>query len=540
MEDQNKPGVTVREATINLLRKLALTTVFGNPGSTEEHFLKEFPKDFKYVLALQEASVVGIADGYAIGMEKPVLVNLHTSAGMGNAMGNIIGASLNKTPLLITAGQQTREMLLLEPWLSNVEATRLPRPWVKWSYEPVRAQDLPAAFMRAYATAVQPASGPVFLSLPLDDWNHTAENEAVVRTVSNRVAPDPVKLKEFAAKLSQAKNPALVIGGAVDRSGGWNAAQALAEKLNIPVFAAPAGERVGFSEEHPLFQGALPFAIKPLSEKLKGYDVVLIIGAPVFRYYPYVPGEYLPEGTELLHITDDVAESGRAPVGDSLISDTRLALEVLLDSVTPGAYPAPPNYSVEKKLPEQENNPLTPAEVFFTLQNNRPDNAVLVEESMSTRVEFHKWLPITKPASYFAFASGGLGWALPASIGMSLAERDSGRNRPVIAVLGDGAAQYSIQSLWTAAQLKIPVVMIVLCNSAYTILKSFAEEEETPVVPGLDIPGIDMVSLAKGYGCAAQRVENRDDLAKAIQTALQYDGPTVIEVPTSRDIPPLL
>ena len=182
---------TIRAATYELLRQLGLTTIFGNPGSTEEPFLQDFPADFTYVLGLQEASVVAMADGYAQATGRPAMVNLHTAAGTGHAMGNLICALANKTPLLVTAGQQTREMLLLEPYLSNVHATELPRTAVKWSYEPVRAADVPAAFMRAYATAVQPPTGPVFLSLPMDDWDQPALGAAVVRTLSQRVGPGP-------------------------------------------------------------------------------------------------------------------------------------------------------------------------------------------------------------------------------------------------------------------------------------------------------------------------------------------------------------
>jgi benzoylformate decarboxylase len=539
MQTPAETQLTIREATFNLLRKLGLTTIFGNPGSTEEHFLTNFPKDFKYILALQEASVVGIADGYSIGMRKSSLVNLHTSAGMGNAMGNIISASLNKTPLLITAGQQTRKMLLMEPWLTNVEATRLPRPWVKWSNEPARAEDIPAAVMRAFATANQPAQGPVFLSVPLDDWSQVAESEPVLRTVSHRVAPDPERIIEFARRLESAKNPALIYGAGIDRAEAWEDALELAEKLKVPVFAPPAAERVSFSEKHPLFQGVLPFAIKPLSEKLEGYDLVMIIGAPVFRYYPYVSGEYLPVGTELLHITDDVSESGRAPVGDSLIGDCSLTIKALLNYINPGNYPEPPVIFPKTELAEEHVGPLYPTEVFATLQEQRPENAILVEESMSTRKEFHQWLPITKPASYFAFASGGLGWAMPAAVGLALAERDSGRNRPVITILGDGASQYAIQSLWTAARQNLPVVYIILRNTAYTVLKSFAQQEDTPSVPGLDIPGIDMVSLAKGYGCTACLAQTRKELSAALKQALKHNGPSIIEVPTVKDVPDL-
>src|SRR5580658_3294116 len=202
----------VRDVTYQFLREVGLTTVFGNVGSTEETFLKNFPSDFRYVLALQEASVIAIADGFAQATGRPALVNVHTGAGLGNAMGNLLTAFQNKTPLIVTAGQQTRQMLLLEPWLTNVDATMLPRPWVKWAYEPVRPQDVPAAFMRAIATALQPPSGPVFLSLPLDDWEKPCEGPAVVRSVATRIAPDPARLGEFANAIRQASSPVLIYG----------------------------------------------------------------------------------------------------------------------------------------------------------------------------------------------------------------------------------------------------------------------------------------------------------------------------------------
>jgi len=531
---------TVREATYDLLRQLGLTTVFGNPGSTEEPFLQDFPADFTYVLGLQEASVLAMADGYAQATGRPALVNLHTVAGVGHAMGNLICAFYNKTPLIVTAGQQTREMLLLEPYLTNVQAVETPRPWVKWSYEPVRAADVPAAFMRAYATAVQPLAGPVFLSLPMDDFEKPALGTAAVRTLSERVGPDPGRLQEFARQIGEAKSPVLVLGAALDRAGGWEAAQRLAEKLSVPVWTPPETERAVFPEEHPLFQGVLPFAIAPLSEKLAGHDLVIVVGAPVFRYYPYVPGDYLPAGARLLHITDDPAEAARAPVGESLLADTRLAVEALLELVKPGQYPAVRQRAVKRELPDPPGAVLTPAEVFTTLQGNRPADAVLLIESTSNVEEFHKWVPITRPRSFFLFASGGLGWALPAAVGHALAERDTGRNRPVLAVLGDGATNYSIQALYTAAQHRLPVVFLVLNNQEYGILKAFADQQQTPGVPGMDLPGLDFVALATGYGCAAFRVATSDALAKALQDALRRPGPTVLEIPITTAVAPLL
>ncbi len=520
------------------MRELKLTTVFGNPGSTEEPFLTEFPEDFIYVLGLQEASVVAMADGYAQASGRPAFVNLHTGPGVGNAMGTLLTAWHNKTPLIVTAGQQTREMLLLEPWLTNTNATELPKPYVKWSYEPARAEDVPGALMRAYAAALQPPAGPVFLSIPMDDWEKTAERETPTRQISYRTAPDPELLEEAAAALSSAKNPALMFGPGVDRSRGWDDAVLLAEKLRAPVYAAPAAERAGFPESHPQFMGALPFAIKPLSEKLAGHDVLLVVGAPVFRYYPYVPGEYLPSGLRLIHITDDPSEAARAPVGDSILGDSALALSSLSEMVTPSERPLPP--PMPKPPVPEAKTPITPDYLFHALAAAKPQNAVLVQESPSNMKPLHSRLPATHPASYFSMASGGLGFGLPASVGIALAERETGRNRPVIAVIGDGSFLYSVQALWTAVQHHLPLVVVIPQNTEYAILKSFAEFGKTPGVPGLDLPGLDLVTLASGFGCDAKRVENPEEITQSFKDALVSGKVSVLVVPTTSEVPPLL
>jgi benzoylformate decarboxylase len=540
---------TIRDVTFDLLRAFEITTIFGNVGSTEETFLKNFPSDFRYILGLQEASVVGMADGFSQAMRRPSLVNVHTGAGLGNAMGTLLTAFQNKTPLIITAGQQTREMLLMEPWLTNIEPTVMPKPWVKWAYEPVRAEDVPAAFMRAIATALQPPAGPVFLSLPLDDWEKPALGPATIRSVATRTAPDLERLAEFATILREAADPVLIYGASVARSQGWDEAIALAEALGAPVWAAPASERPPFPEDHPLYLGGLPFATGPLSQKLEGHDVALVVGAPVFRYYPYVAGTYLPPGLRLLHISDDPAETARAPVGDSLIGDSRLSLSILAKQFAGHSpKPAAPRTRLDHRMaphPPSAEEPssggrLTAGQVFAALQDIRPPQTVLVEESPSNLAALHKAWPITEPDTFYTFASGGLGWNLPASVGVALAERDSGRNRPVLTIIGDGSFQYSIQSIWTAAQLQLPMLIVVLSNQEYCILKSFSILEEAPGVPGFDIPGLDIVLLARGYGCTAARVETIEAIQSEAVQAWKRKGPTVLEIPITKAVPPLL
>jgi benzoylformate decarboxylase len=482
-----------------------------------------------------------MADGFAQATRRPALVNLHTSAGTGNGMGNIMTAFLNKTPLIITAGQQTREMILCDPMLTNRDETMLPRPYVKWAYQPTRAQDVPGAFMRAYALALQPPSGPVYVSIPLDDWDQPALGRAVVRTVSSRFAPDGDRLREFAKRISAAKKLALVYGQEIDRSGGWDAGVAFAERLNAPVFHAPNTERPSFPETHPLFQGMLPIAIGPLSERLQGFDLAVVIGAPVFRYYPYIPGPVLPAGCELLHITNDPSEAASALVGDSLLGDAKLTLEALLELVEHGSSRATPKpLNLPRTLPTPPSSPLTASEVYAALSEMRPENAIVVQESPSNVMDLAMWWPTIKPASYYTFASGGLGWNAPAAVGIALAQKKSGTGRPVVAVIGDGSLQYSVQCLATAAQHKLKVIYLVPCNREYAILKEFAVLEKTPNVPALDLPALDIVSTAKGFGCAAIEAGTRQQIQDAFSKGLNADGPTVIAVPIKHQIRPLV
>jgi len=528
--------LTVWDATYDLLRSLGLTTMFGNPGSTEEPFLKNFPDDFEYILGLQEATAVAMADGYAQATGRPALLNLHTSAGTGNGMGNIMTAFQNKTPLIITVGQQTREMAICDPLLTNRDETMLPKPYVKWAYEPKRAEDVPRAIMRAYALALQPPAGPVYVSIPLDDWDKPALGPADVRTVSSRIGPDPDRLKDFAARISAAKSPVLVYGAEVEKSGGWHVGVALAEKLRVPVWRAPAAERACFPENHPLFQGELVSAMLPLSRQLAGHDLIVVIGAPVFRYYPFVLGPVTPEGAKLLQITEDPTDAGSALVGDSLLSDAKLAIDALLELVEDGsARTAPSPRQVPKTLPATAGSPLTAIELFAALSEVRPEGAIVVQETPSNYNDFLHWWPSIEPAAYYTYASGGLGHNAPSSVGVALAQRKLGTNRPVIAVIGDGSLQYSIQCLSSAAHHKLKVIFIIPCNGEYAILKEFAELEKTPNVPALDLPFLDINSLAKGYGCATVNASTKEEIQEAFKKALVTDGPTVITVPIKRE-----
>jgi benzoylformate decarboxylase len=273
-------------------------------------------------------------------------------------------------------------------------------------------------------------------------------------------------------------------------------------------------------------------SFKAINDRLTGHDLVTIIGAEVFRYYPYVPGDILPADTELLHIAADPAMTAAARVGDSLLGDPRLVIELLTDMVKEGIRTQPEPMPRPRKLPTKPSSPLTPAEVHATVSTARPPHAVLVYESTSSMAEQGEWLPTVEPDSFFATASGGIGWGVPAAVDVALGDRDRGVRRPVIGLIGDGSFQYSVQAIWTAAQHSLPIVYIVLRNKEYSILKSFAELERTPGVPGLDLPGLDIAAVAQGFGCRAVDVETTADLEKEFAVALEADTTTVIVVPT--------
>ena len=293
---------SVRDASFDVFRAHGMTTMFGNPGSTELPMLRDFPDDFRYVLGLQEAVVVGMADGYSQASGGPALVNLHTAPGVGNAMGAIFNAQANHTPLVITAGQQTRALVGLQANLTNRDATRMPHPLVKWSYEPARAADVPLALARSTHLATLPPKGPTFVSIPMDDWEAEVDDadvaEAIKRHVDGRAAPAPETVATLARRLEAANSPVLVAGPDIDASGAWELAISLAERQNLPVFASPptGGGRLGFPEGHPNFRGILPPAVGPLADTLKGRDLILVVGSSVFPYYPNLPGALLPAG----------------------------------------------------------------------------------------------------------------------------------------------------------------------------------------------------------------------------------------------------
>jgi len=521
--------ITVRDAVIDFMRRVGMRSVFGNPGSTELPMFRNFPDDFRYVLGLQEAVVVGMADGYAQATRNAAMVNLHSAAGVGNAMGNIFTAFKNRTPLVITAGQQARSILPFDPFLFSAQATELPKPYVKWSVEPARAADVPLAIARAYYLAMMPPRGPVLVSIPADDWDQPAEL-LHARAVSTELRAEPKLLEQIGATLNASRRPAFVVGAAVDRDNAWDAVVQLAERHQARVFAAPMSGRCSFPEDHPLFAGFLPAMREKIVALLDGHDCIFAVGAPAFTYHVEGNGPHLPPGASLCQLTDDPTTAAWTPAGTAVVGSIRLSVLDLL------AQPAPPTRALPSPRPTpphvEASLPLSVAYVMQTLRELRKPSDIIVEEAPSARSIMQTYLPITRSEGFFTMDSGGLGYGMPAALGVALAKPEA----RIIGIFGDGSSMYSIQSLWSAAQLQLPITFLILNNGRYAALQDFAPvfgfAADDPV-QGTDLPALDFVGLAQAQGCTALRVSDAAALRDALQLALtrkDAQRPMLIEI----------
>lgn len=521
--------LTVREVVIDLMRRHGMTKVFANPGSTELPLFRDFPPDFEYVLGLQEAVVVGMADGYAQASGNAAFVNLHSAAGVGNAMGNIFTAYRNQTPLIVTAGQQARSILPFDPFLASVRATELPQPYVKFSLEPARAEDVPMALARAYHIAMQEPKGPVFVSIPVDDWDRPAE-ALPPRQVSTRVQPDPFALAQLGAALDACLRPVFVVGSSIDRAGAFDAVRALAERHHARVFTAPMSARCAFPEDHRLFAGFLPPMREKIVDLLGGHDLILVIGAPAFTYHVEGTGPHVPEGASLFQLIEDPGVAAWTPVGASVVGNVRLGVEALLAREVPGERALPPPRSMPPvALPNAAGERMSTAFALQTLASVRAAHDIVVEEAPSARSVMQQYLPFSQPGTFYTMNSGGLGYSMPAAVGVAMAHP----GRRVIGLIGDGSAMYSIQGLWSAAQARLPITFVILNNRRYAALQDFAPSfgfGPTDPVQGTDLPDLDFVRLAEGMGVRAQRVAQGGELHGVLLQALASGETRLVEI----------
>jgi benzoylformate decarboxylase len=507
----------VRDAAFEVLRERDLTTVFANPGSTEVSFLGGLPDDFRFVLALHEGPLVGMATGYAIARGVPSFVLLHTTAGLGNAVSALATARVNRAPLMVLVGQQDRRHIAFEPFLTG-RLDGLAGEFPVWFDQPARAQDVPAALARAYHEA-QGGRGPALVVVPMDDWLAEAETErepaAAGRVLRGRGA-NPDAVAELADLLEQARTPAIVVGAGADDPDTWAALADLAERLGCPVWQEAFGARAGFPQDHSSFAGHLPAGRSRLREALAGHDLVLTVGAAVFRQYQYEPGPLVGDGTRLALVTADPAEAHRSPAELALVAAPAAVCRALAEAVSeratartePMRRPAAPE-------PPADGAPLSPGHVLAALAERLAPETVLVEEAPSARPELLQRIPARRPLGFVAAAMGGLGFGIAAPIGLRMALPE----RPVVAVIGDGAALYGIQSLWSAARYEAGVLYVVLNNGGYRVMDRLAEGAGEPA-PWPSFESIDLSAMARAQGCEARRIATHAELTEALDEVI--------------------
>jgi len=546
-----KNRITGRSAFLALLKDEGITHLFGNPGTTElpiMHALKDHP-DLTYVMAMQESLVVAIADGFSRASGRLVACNVHVAPGLGNAMGSLYNAQFTGTPMILTAGQQEQGHGLMEPLLYG-PLVRMAEPLVKWAVEVTRLEDLPRIVRRAAKVATTPPTGPVFISLPGDILNSEAGIELGRSSrVDTRVRPSDEALNTLAARILKAERPVVIAGDEIVKSDALQEAAALAEVLGCPAYQQSAPYGAHFLSESPSFMGALSRSQPQVRELLSAYDLMIVLGADPLRMSVHSEVAPLPDGLPIVQIglvEWDLAKNFGAEI--ALKADVRETLRVLVPALKSKGGQAlqarskqgiaalsSKNWTARRATlvgtiaKQATRSPIDPDYLTLQMVEAMPENAILVDEGLTSSRQTLALRPHRDRYGYHALASGGIGWGLPASVGVGLANPD----RPVVCYSGDGSAMYSIQALWTAAHHKLPLNVVIANNGGYRIIKqrllSFHGDDN---YVGMDFadPAVDFAGMAKSLGLEAIRITRPEDLKSALAPAFKRPGTKLIEV----------
>jgi benzoylformate decarboxylase len=554
MNKEIRPAVnriTGRSAFLALLKDEGITHLFGNPGTTElpiMHALKEHP-DLTYVMAMQESLVVAIADGFSRASGRLVACNVHVAPGLGNAMGSLYNAKFTGTPMILTAGQQEQGHGLMEPVLYD-PLVRIAEPLVKWAVEVTRLEDLPRIVRRAAKVAMTPPTGPVFISLPGDILNSEAGLELGRSTrIDTRVKPSDESLQALVQRILRAERPVIIVGDEIVKSDALNEAAEFAQVLGCPAWQQTAPYGAHFLSESPCFMGSLPRVQPQVREILSAFDLMIVMGSDPLRMSVYSEVDPLPAGLPMLQIglVDwDLAKNYSAEI--AVKADVRETLRALSPALKAAggtaldarakngiAALASKNWTAKRaKLVEQisakrDSSPIDPDWLTLQVVEAMPHNAILVDEGLTASRYMSALRPHRDRYGYHGLASGGIGWGLPASVGVSLANPE----RPVVCYSGDGSAMYSIQALWTAAHHKLPLTVVIVNNGGYRIIKqrllAFHKDDHFVGMDFVD-PPVDFSGLARSLGLEAIQVTKAEEVASTLKSAFGRPGAKLIEV----------
>jgi benzoylformate decarboxylase len=554
MNKEIRPAVnriTGRSAFLALLKDEGITHLFGNPGTTElpiMHALKEHP-DLTYVMAMQESLVVAIADGFSRASGRLVACNVHVAPGLGNAMGSLYNAKFTGTPMILTAGQQEQGHGLTEPVLYD-PLVRIAEPLVKWAVEVTRLEDLPRIVRRAAKVAMTPPTGPVFISLPGDILNSEAGIELGGSTrIDTRVTPSEESLQALVQRILKSERPVIVVGDEIVKSDALSEAAEFAEALGCPAWQQTAPYGAHFLSESPCFMGSLPRVQPQVREILAPHDLMIVLGSDPLRMSVYSEVDPLPAGLPIVQIglVDwDLAKNYPAEI--ALKADVKETLRALIPALKEAggaalrsrarhgiAALAAKNWTARRAMlvdqiaTRKDSSPIDPDWLALQVVEAMPDHAILVDEGLTSSRYMSALRPHRDRYGYHGLASGGIGWGLPASVGVSLANPD----RPVVCYSGDGSAMYSIQALWTAAHHKLPLTVVIVNNGGYRIIKqrllAFHKDDHFVGMDFVD-PPVDFCGLAKALGLEAIRITKAGEVASTLKSAFARPGARLIEV----------
>jgi benzoylformate decarboxylase len=548
------PLMSGKRAFLELLRQEGVEVIFGNPGTTELPLMDALAVETtpRYVLALQEGAVMAMAGGYAQASGRLTAVNIHVAPGLGNAMGMLYDAQKAGAPILVTAGQHDQSFAVTEPILW-AELPEIARPFVKWAVEVRRLADLPRLLHRAAKTALAPPTGPVFLSIPGDILNAEAEIDLGRPTrIASRLRGDAAAIAAAANLLAAAERPVILAGDAVARSGALAELVELAEAIGAPVHLEGMDNSAPFPSSHPLFRGPITRLAPQVRKTLAPHDLLLSIGADLLTMSLPSEVEAIPSGLPIIHLDSDPWQLGKNyPAEVAILADPKAALHELIEAVAAAMSDAAKNAATRRRialgtaiaaeraalktraLAEAEKRPTQPLALWQAIGEMLPKSIVVVDETLSSAPGLRQFVAGDDAKSFFGMRGGGIGWGLPAAVGVKLALPD----RPVLALIGDGSALFNCQALWTAAHERLAVVFLILNNGAYRLLKQrvnalrgHAAQTGRYIAMDLDDPPIDFIALAHSMGVRAERAATLDEVRKALAAALAAEGPTLIDV----------
>ncbi|MEO8005213.1 MAG: thiamine pyrophosphate-dependent enzyme [Betaproteobacteria bacterium] len=546
-----RPTISGHAAFTKLLAQEGITHLFGNPGTTELAIMEAMSQQstIDYVLGLQEAIVVGMADGYARASNKLAACNVHVAPGLGNAMGALFNAKFYGSPVLLTAGQQEQGHGLMEPMLYD-PLVPIARPLVKWAVDVTRVEDLPRIVHRAAKVALTPPTGPVFISLPGDILEAEAPLDLGQPTrVDAAVRPSDESLQRLADRLLAARNPVLIAGHELATRDALKEGAELAEVLGAAVWQQTVPYAAHFLSEHPAFVGQLTRSQTQVRGWLQPYDLLVCLGADVLRMSVHNPIDALPEGLPIVQISERDWELGKNYPTEIAINanvkETLRALTTLLRARMTAAQKsvaaarladiAKNNWTVKRAKACEETaklesaRPMDPKVLMMRIADVVPRDVVVVEEGLTSTFQLLNYLPLRDHQGFHGLASGGIGFAMAGAVGVSIALPD----RPVVAIVGDGSAMYSIQALWTAAHKKLPITYVIPNNRSYRILKErLVSFRKTDKFIGMDFtdPPIDFVALAQSMGVPARRITDPADVGPALRESIASGGPRLLDV----------